>query len=184
MLRYLPNLLTLSRLVLAVPLGIFILEERFDEALIVGLVAGITDALDGFFARLLNAPSRFGAALDPIADKVLITVAFLCFAQTGLIPWYLALVVILRDLIIVSGAICYHWLIGPFDFAATRLSKANMFVQICFCVMVLLAQVVPAIPPESITAGAVGVLFIAGASGFDYVMKWSIKAFESRHAKK
>lgn len=181
MLRHLPNLLTLSRLLLAVPLGILILDEDFQAALVVGGVAGITDALDGFLARLLNAHSRLGAALDPIADKILTTVSFLCFAQIGLIPWYVALAVILRDLVIVAGAACYHWLIGPFEFAATRLSKVNMFVQISFCILVLLAQVVPEIPAESITAGTVAVLFIAGASGFDYVMKWSMKAIQSRN---
>jgi cardiolipin synthase len=180
MLKHLPNLLTLARLLLAVPLGALILAQKFDAALIVAVAAGATDALDGFLARLLQAHSRFGAALDPVADKVLITVAFLCFAQTGLIPWYVALVVILRDLLIVAGALCYHWLIGPFDFAATRLSKANMFVQICFCLLVLMAQVAPMIPAASVTAGIVAVLFIAGASGFDYVMKWSIKAVQQR----
>ncbi len=183
MLKHLPNLLTLTRLLLALPLGALILAHRFELALAVAVAAGVTDALDGFLARLLDAHSRFGAALDPVADKVLITVAFLCFAQTGLIPWYVALVVILRDLLIVAGALCYHWLIGPFEFAATRLSKANMFVQICFCMLVLLAQVAPAIPAASVTAGIAMVLFIAGASGFDYVMKWSIKAIRNHHEK-
>lgn len=180
MLQYLPNCMTASRLLLAGPLGYLILQQEYQWALLVGLVAGLTDALDGFLARRLNALSRFGAALDPIADKVLITVAFLCFAQVGLIPWYLALAVILRDLVIVLGASCYHWLIGPFEFAATRLSKANMFIQIAFCVLVLLAQVVAWIPGETITAGSAAVLFIAGASGCDYIIKWTGKALRQR----
>ena len=180
LLQYLPNCLTFSRLLLAVPLGILILRQEFGWALGVGCLAGVTDALDGFFARRLNAFSRFGAALDPIADKVLITVSFLTFAQVGLIPWYLAIAVIARDLIIVTGAICYHWLIGPFEFAASRLSKANMLVQILFCVMVLLAQVVPEVPPVSITIGMAAVLFIAASSGFDYVVSWTVRAIDSR----
>ena len=180
MLQYLPNALTFSRLVLAVPLGFLILREDFGLALAIGGVAGLTDALDGYFARRLGVFSRFGAALDPVADKVLITVAFLCFAQVELIPWYLAVAVIARDLIIVTGAICYYKLIGPFEFAATGLSKANMFIQIGFCVLVLLAQVVPDIPQLAITIGAAAVLFIAAASGFDYVMTWTVKAIQSR----
>jgi cardiolipin synthase len=107
---------------------------------------------------------------------VLVTVSFLCMAQVQLIPWYLAVVVIARDLIIVAGALCYHYLIGPFEFAATTLSKANMCVQIGFCVLVLTAQVVTQIPPESITIGIALVLFIAASSGFDYVLSWTIKA--------
>lgn len=180
MLRYLPNGLTLSRLLLAAPLGLLVLLEQYQWALAVGLLAGLTDALDGLLARRLNARSRFGAALDPIADKVLVTVAFLSFAQGGLIPWYLALAVILRDLVIVSGAACYHWLVGPLEFAATPLSKMNMFVQICFCVLLLLAQIVAWVPPLAITLGSVTVLFIAGASGCDYVIKWSVRAITQR----
>lgn len=183
MLRYLPNLLTLSRLLLAIPLGMLVLAGDYRLALVVGAVAGITDALDGLLARVLNAHSRFGAALDPIADKTLITVAFLCFAQTGLIPWYLAVAVILRDVIIITGAACYHWLIGPFEFSATRMSKANMFIQLCFCFLVLLAQLFEEIPAESIVAGSAAVLFFAAASGFDYVMKWSIKALHSKESR-
>ncbi|MCP5165002.1 MAG: CDP-alcohol phosphatidyltransferase family protein [Pseudomonadales bacterium] len=180
MLRYLPNSLTLARLLLAVPLGMLVLQQQYQWALAVGLLAGLSDALDGFLARRLNAHSRVGAALDPIADKVLVTVAFLSFACSGLIPWYLAGAVILRDLVIVTGAACYHLLIGPLEFAATTLSKVNMFVQICFCALLLLAQVVTWVPPAALTLGTVAVLFIAGASGCDYVLKWSARAIAQR----
>jgi cardiolipin synthase len=177
-LQYLPNALTFSRLLLAGPLGYFILHQNYEWALATGALAGLTDALDGFLARRLGALSRLGAAVDPIADKVLITVAFVCFAATGLIPWYLALAVIIRDLVIVLGAVCYHWLVGEFEFSATPLSKANMFIQICFCMLVLAAQIATWIPSLAITTGSMAVLFIAGASGSDYVFKWSAKAIQ------
>jgi cardiolipin synthase len=180
MLQYLPNALTASRLLLAGPLGFFILRQHYDWALLVGVLAGLTDALDGFLARRINAMSRLGAALDPVADKVLITVAFVCFAHTGLIAWYIALAVIARDLVIVLGAAAFHWLVGPFEFAATTLSKVNMFLQICFCVLVLAAQVLPGIPPLAVVFGSAAVLFIAGASGCDYILKWSAKAVQQR----
>jgi len=180
MLRYLPNALTLSRLLLAGPLGYFVLHGNYQWALATALVAAATDALDGFLARRLGALSQFGAAIDPVADKVLVIVGFVCFASTGLIPWYLALAVITRDLVIVSGAACYRWLIGPFEFAASGLSKANMAIQIGFCTMLLAAQVYPVIPQAAITAGSAAVLFIAGASGCDYVLKWSAKAIQQR----
>ena len=180
MLQYLPNSLTFLRLLLAIPLGVLILRGEFGTALVIGVLAGVTDALDGYFARRLNALSRFGAALDPIADKVLVTVAFLTFAHVGLIPWYLAIAVIVRDLVIVAGASLYHLLIGPFEFAASKLSKANMFVQISFCTLVLAAQVLPQLPPVLVTAGTAAVLFIAASSGFDYVASWTIKAIQTR----
>jgi cardiolipin synthase len=183
MLHYLPNSLTILRLLLAVPLGLLILREDYAWALGIGLLAGLTDALDGFAARHLGVFSRIGAALDPIADKILITVSFVCLALVELAPWYLAVAVILRDLVIVAGAACYYLIIGPFEFTATRLSKSNMFIQISFCVLVLLSQVVPNIPPEAAQAGSSAVLFIAVVSGFDYVLSWTIKAVQSHNAK-
>ena len=180
MLQHLPNSLTILRLLLALPLGVLILRENYSWALVVGGVAGLSDAFDGMLARRLNAVSRIGAILDPIADKALITVTFLCLATVELVPWYLAIAVIARDLIIVIGAACYYTLVGPFDFAATRLSKANMFIQICFCVLVLISQVVSGIPPATLLLGTAAVLFIAAASGCDYVMSWAMKAFAAR----
>jgi cardiolipin synthase len=180
MLHYLPNCLTFSRLLLALPLGVLILHENYNWALGIGILAGLTDAFDGFFARRFNALSRFGATLDPIADKILITVSFLCLAQVTLIPWYLAIAVITRDIIIIAGAACYYKFIGPFEFSATTLSKINMLVQVAFCTLVLLSQVIPGIPPEAIIVATAAVLFIAAASGFDYIMSWTIKAIQSR----
>jgi cardiolipin synthase len=89
----------------------------------------------------------------------------------------------MRDLVIVSGAACYHWLVGPLEFAATPLSKINMFVQICFCALLLLAQVVAWVPPLTVTLGSAAVLFFAGASGCDYVIKWSARAIAQRGSK-
>ncbi|MEZ5567515.1 MAG: CDP-alcohol phosphatidyltransferase family protein [Halioglobus sp.] len=178
-LQQLPNSLTFLRLLLAAPLGLCILREAYVMALLVGLAAGITDALDGLLARKLQAVSRVGAILDPIADKTLITVCFVCFAAVGLLPWYIAAIVITRDVVIVAGAISYRLLIGPFEFAATTLSKANMFVQILFCLLVLVAQVVPEVPAWSVTAGTLLVIFFAAASGSDYVLNWTIRALQA-----
>lgn len=181
MLKYLPNALTLLRLLLAAPLGYLILQQQYGTALGIGLVAGITDALDGFAARKLGHLSRFGAALDPVADKTLVTVAFLCFAQVELIPWYVALTIIGRDLVIVTGALCYHLLIGQFEFAATRLSKFNMLVQICFCVILLCAQLFHGIDPIILQIATTAVLLIAIVSGFDYVRTWGHKALQNKN---
>jgi cardiolipin synthase len=176
MLHHLPNLLTGSRLLLAAPLGYFLLHQDYRWALAVVCIAGATDALDGFIARRLGALSRLGAALDPVADKVLVTVAFLCFAYTALVPWSVAIAVIARDLVIVLGASCYYWLIDDLEFSATRLSKLNMTVQIGFCLLVLATQLAPSIPPVTVTIGSAAVLFFVGASGCDYIVKWSVKA--------
>ncbi|PLW69724.1 CDP-alcohol phosphatidyltransferase family protein [Pseudohalioglobus lutimaris] len=180
MLKYLPNALTTLRLLLALPLGLLILRHHYALALWIGLLAGITDALDGFTARRLGYFSQFGAALDPVADKLLIMVTFLCFAQIELVPWYVATIVVGRDLIIVSGALCYRVLVGPIHFAATALSKINMLVQICFCVMLLAAQLTPLIGPQVIQGATVLVLMIAVVSGLDYVVTWTRKAHQNQ----
>lgn len=180
MLRYLPNALTFLRLLLAVPLGMLILNHEYGLALLVGILAGISDALDGFAARKLGAFSQFGAALDPVADKTLVLIAFLSFASVELIPWYVAITIIARDIIIVCGALCYRLLIGSFTFAATPLSKVNMVVQISFCVLILAAQLHRGISAAMIDNATWLVLAIAIISGFDYVLTWSRKALQQK----
>jgi cardiolipin synthase len=179
-LRYLPNTLTLLRLLLALPLGYLILRQEYGLALVVGFLAGVTDALDGFAARKLGYFSQFGAALDPIADKTLVTVAVISFASVGILPWWVAMTIIARDLVIVSGALCYRLLIGSFTFGASTLSKLNMALQIGFCVLLLAAQLDMGIPATVIDGAIYVVLVIAIVSGLDYVVTWSRKALAEK----
>lgn len=178
MLQHLPNALTASRLLLALPLGLLILREQYAWALAVGAFAGLTDALDGLAARRLQAFSRVGSILDPVADKTLILVAFLCFAANELVPAYLAAIVIGRDIVIAAGAAAYHAFIGAFEFAARGLSKCNMVVQIVFCILVLVNQLVT-LPPWLFSASSAVVIGIAIASGIDYVVAWSLRAVQA-----
>lgn len=176
MLKYLPNALTTLRLLLALPLGILILRQDYQLALWVGLLAGITDALDGFAARKLNYLSPLGAMLDPVADKLLVLITFICLASVGLIDEELAYIVIGRDLIIVGGAICYRLVIGSFNFGARPLSKLNMIVQIFFCILILSTQLTPSIPQNLVSITTTIVIVIAIISGLDYIMAWTKKA--------
>lgn len=184
MLKYLPNAITTLRLLLAVPLGIVILQRNYELALTVIFLAGLSDALDGYAARSLNSFSRFGAALDPIADKILVTVAFVCLAKVQVIPWYVAIIIVSRDLIIVGGAVCYRLLIGPFEFEARLLSKLNMIVQMCFCVLLLAAQLLDQVPAALVEACTWLALLIAIASGADYVISWGHKAMNESGGRK
>ena len=180
MLRLIPNALTLLRLLLAVPVGWLILQEQFAPALAVGLVAGLTDAVDGWLARRLNAYSRFGAALDPIADKTLMFIVFISLAVVGLVPWLVALVVVVRDLVILAGATAYHGLIDELELEPTPLSKSNTFVQIGYCILALGSTQVTAMPPELLTAAGLLVIAVAVVSGIDYVISWSRRALAMR----
>ncbi|MGH9613817.1 MAG: CDP-alcohol phosphatidyltransferase family protein, partial [Bryobacteraceae bacterium] len=102
MFRKLPNLITAARLVLAPIVFWLILGHRYHEALALVVLAGITDALDGFAARRFGAVTRSGAYLDPIADKALLCCLYVAFGFSGDVPWWLVAVVFGRDLFILG----------------------------------------------------------------------------------
>jgi len=180
MLRLIPNALTVLRLLLALPVGWLILDQQYGPALALGLIAGLTDAVDGWLARRLNAYSAFGAVLDPVADKVLMFVVFICLAMVGLIPWIVTLVVVTRDVIILAGATAYHGLIDELEVEPTALSKTNTFVQISYGVLVLVAALLAGFPSSALFAAALLVVAIGLVSGADYVINWSKRAMHRR----
>jgi cardiolipin synthase (CMP-forming) len=98
-----PNILTLARILLTPLFVILLLKHMLWQALLVFAFAGISDALDGFIARYFNQRTVLGAYLDPVADKLLLISAFVCLAVLGLLPSWLTVIVITRDVIIVLG---------------------------------------------------------------------------------
>jgi cardiolipin synthase len=114
----LPNLLTLTRVLLIPVFVIFILDHSYLYALITFAIAGITDGVDGLLARLTRQKTELGAYLDPIADKLLIVSAYITLAIIEIIPSWLAVIVITRDVIIMLGILVmlltsYHPSIRP-----------------------------------------------------------------------
>jgi cardiolipin synthase len=99
----LPNALTLARIILIPLFVIFLISKSFQNAFITFVIAGITDALDGFIARIWHQQTDLGAYLDPIADKLLLASAFVTLAILGIIPSWLTVVVMSRDVIIALG---------------------------------------------------------------------------------
>lgn len=184
LLKHLPNALTALRLLLAFPLGVLIIRGEFEWALGVGLACGLSDAVDGIAARRLGVVSRVGAVLDPIADKMLIIVSFLSLAWVGLIPAWLALVVVLRDVVIVSGALTYHRLIGRIEMAPRLLSKLNMGIQSAFCLAVFLAEVWSGVPRSLLDVWGGIAAVVAVLSGVDYVVVWTRKAMREYDARR
>lgn len=181
-LKHIPNALTATRLLMALPIAVLILRSEYGWALSLGIIAGITDALDGFFARRLDAQSAFGAGLDAVADKLLMLGMFLSLAAVGLVPWWLAALVIGRDLVIVIGAGAYRLVIGPFEFAPTILSKLNMGVQVVFLAIVLGDALSPTLSPAMHTGLTALVAVVAFSSGLHYVLSWSRRAIEAEGA--
>jgi cardiolipin synthase len=104
LIQFLPNLLSLVRLALAPYLFWALWREHFNAALIVILVAGVTDGLDGYLARKLRVSSRTGEVLDPIADKVLLSAAFIALWLDGSLEGWLAAIILGRDVLILAAA--------------------------------------------------------------------------------
>jgi cardiolipin synthase (CMP-forming) len=180
--RHIPNLLTLLRMLLTVPLAWLLRDGRFDTALIVALVAGFTDALDGFLAKRFSWQSRLGGLIDPVADKLLLVACFVGLAQVDALPWWLAAVVIGRDAVIVSGAVAYHNLIGPLNAAPSALSKLTTVLQIVLVLATLLHLSRFAEWPTWFNLALLSAVTLATlGSGIDYVVRWSIKAWREMH---
>jgi cardiolipin synthase len=99
----LPNALTLIRILLIPLFVIFLISKSFHSALIIFVIAGITDALDGFIARIWRQRTDLGSYLDPIADKLLLASAFVTLAILRIIPSWLTVIVMSRDMLIALG---------------------------------------------------------------------------------
>jgi cardiolipin synthase len=175
-LLWLPNLLTSLRLVLALPICLLIMSDEYVAALWVALIAGISDALDGWFARRLNVVSRFGAIADPIADKLMLGAVYLGLALAGLLPWWVTAVVLGRDVFIVSGALAYHWRFGHYEMDPSRWGKLSTFFQILFALMILAQQVQPILPEQLLALMCYAMVFIAFISAGHYLVVWGSKA--------
>jgi cardiolipin synthase len=147
--RTIPNLLTLLRLVLIAPFAWLCIRGDDVQALVVFLVAGISDILDGALARRFNQRSKFGRLADPLADKLLTTIAFLALslfrAGHPAIPLWVALAVIGRDAFILVGAFVVYASTGSTAFRPDVLGKANTFIELGTIVLVLVSARLPLI---------------------------------------
>ena len=175
-LRWLPNAISLLRIVLIVPILLFILEGRYTWALALFFVAGFSDGLDGYLAKRFNWHTRLGALLDPVADKLLVAGTFIMLAHTGHLPVWLAVVVILRDVIIIGGATAYNFLVKPVEGEPTRISKLNTVLELSLLLFVLSRAAFGWPDAVAITTLGAAVLVTVVISGVDYVWSWSRRA--------
>jgi cardiolipin synthase len=139
-LRSAPNLLTLLRMCLAPFLVAAILEGHYVLSFVLFLAAGITDALDGTLARVLKQRSTFGAYLDPVADKLLLSTLFLVLLHEGLMPVTVTVLVFGRDVGILLVSALLYAATGRREFNPSLWGKANTLAQISAVASVLLYQ--------------------------------------------
>ncbi len=133
----LPNLVTLLRLLLIPVVIINLLEGRLKLALLFFILAGLSDALDGFLARALNQKTFLGAVLDPIADKLLLNSVYLLGAYLELLPDWLAVIVLSRDILILIGFGILVFYTKRLEVHPTILSKCTTASQILTVVLTL-----------------------------------------------
>lgn len=132
-----PNIITIIRLFLVPLVVLMILQGRMQMAFVLFLLAGISDAVDGAIARRFEMRSELGAYLDPLADKALIVSIYVTLAMTGIIPSWLTILVVARDIMIVS-AVMVSWIMDkPVEIAPIIVSKLNTGAQIAFAALVL-----------------------------------------------
>jgi cardiolipin synthase len=128
------NLLTCLRIALLIPFLLLISNGRFGLALLVFFVASLTDFADGYIARRYRQQSNLGRILDPLADKLLTTAAFVVMAiphtEFASVPLWLAAAVVGRDILIVVGSFVVYRKTGFTDFKPTLLGKVNTFVEL------------------------------------------------------
>ncbi len=108
----LPNFLTLIRIVLIPFFLVLLASHLYLDALVIFIVGGLTDALDGAVARLMNQKTSIGAYLDPVADKLLVISSFVMLGMIDAIPSWLIVLVVSRDVIILFGYVMLYFLVG------------------------------------------------------------------------
>jgi cardiolipin synthase len=133
-----PNLLTLSRIVLVPVVGAYIWRREYIYAAAWFAIAGITDALDGWLARKLGASSRFGLFMDPIADKILLSTMFVVLAVDRVLPWWFSGLVLGRDLVILLMALAGLVLTKHRGFPPSVWGKLSTLIQILYLLLLLL----------------------------------------------
>lgn len=175
-LRHLPNIISVLRILLVIPVVYLLLHREYGMALILFAVAGVSDGLDGFLAKHFHWQSRLGSILDPLADKLLLVCAFVALAWIGLIPVWLLAAVLLRDVVIVAGAAAFHVLFGRFEMEPTRVSKTNTFFQIVYVLAVVFYHGEFVRTPYLVETLGFVVLATVIISGANYIWIWGRRA--------
>jgi cardiolipin synthase len=173
MLHHIPNIISIFRIFLVIPVIYYIWGDNWQVALFLMFVAGISDGLDGYIARTFHWESELGATLDPIADKILLVCIFVVLGIKGIVPHWLVVVIVTRDAIIVTGLMLYKLITHDLKIRTLFISKVNTALLI---MLVLLHMFDLAIAPMPVLLFNLLILMIVMTtvvSGALYVILWS-----------
>ena len=177
MLRHIPNALCILRMLLAAPVAVLLLRHDYGRTLFVFGIAAVTDGLDGFLAKRFNWTSELGKALDPLADKILLVTSFVTLTYIGVVPVWITVPVVVRDLVITAGAIVYVNCFGPLtDARPTIISKLNTLVQIAYILLVVSAPALGLDWRLAKVTLATATIVTTIASGIDYTATYIQRA--------
>ncbi len=165
-----PNILTFTRILLTPLLMWFLVHHKLNYALVVFFIAGMTDGLDGLIARLLHQKSRFGAILDPLADKFLLVSSFLLLGYLGLIPSWLVIIAVARDVVIVLGTTTLFGCRFQFEIQPTILGKLTTLMQLLTVLLALSSELITVAEWSRTLVFAITAIFSV-ATGIQYVRK-------------
>jgi len=167
-----PNLISLGRL-MAVPFAVYlILHQAYGAAFWLFVAAGVSDAIDGYIAKRFNQSSALGGYLDPLADKALLVAVYVALGNNSVLPLWLVILVVFRDVVIVGGVLLLHITRGAVTMKPLMVSKVNTTVQIAL-VAAALAELGLGFKGEMLVPALV---WLTGAttlaSGAAYVVGW------------
>lgn len=174
--RHLPNIITLLRILLVLPIMFLLSRQQYDVVLWLFLIAAISDAVDGYLARRYHWQSSVGAMLDPLADKVMLVGCYLILGWMVLLPWWLVALVIFRDVVILTGALVYRWRCGELKMTPSLISKVNTILQMLLGLWVIVSAAGVDTWQWLLQALIMLVALSTLWSGIDYILVWSRRA--------
>lgn len=181
--RDIPNLITSLRILLVPPFLWLLLQERYGAALLLFTVAGVSDALDGFLAKHYGWTSELGGLLDPLADKLLLIGAILALGWLRELPVWLVALVILRDVVIVTGAVSYHLMVERVQASPLLISKLNTLMQLTMVFVVIVHYGMMTLPSWLLTGWIYVTALTTVWSGAAYVWQWGQRAWSTARVK-
>lgn len=167
-----PNLITILRLILVPVVVVMINQGQWAVAFGLFTLAGISDAVDGFIARRFNMRTEFGAYIDPLADKALLVSIYVTLSVVNVLPGWIAIVVVSRDLMIFAAILVSRLMERPMAIRPLLISKLNTAAQIAFAGLVLAAMAFGAGSPRLIETGMWIVAVLTVVSGIGYLGRW------------
>lgn len=168
------------RLLLIVPVVMLLLQREFAAALLVFTVAGASDAMDGYLARRYGWMTPLGGVLDPLADKAMMVSSFVVLTWLELVPVWLLAAVVVRDVVIVFGALAYNYLVEKVRAKPSWISKLNTLLQIILVMALMFDQGVMPLPEPGVQLLMAAVATTVVLSGVDYIWTWGVRALRLR----